>query len=398
MKNSLLTPLTIASIAFMVACEASSPAPGVPGGNDSTAGSGDQTETLQPTTSDNASSAQPKEDGTVPSSGSDASTGPATKMDSGATMVEDTGVTPDGNASANPNNAGSGTTPSGGTGGTTTPVTPFDGPLDGDPNKPMVEIPGVACGPMQGLAFMSSPPTVKITNRDVVLLYPCAHEGAAVTFFLLLHGTVDEPMKVPFTMNAWAIHELIDSHNIILAVPKAIGTQWGNGDNGEDLPHLYEVVDWIYDTFGEKFNIRSMWAQGGSWGAMYLSMVFACDPRFESRLKGIQLVVGGGCPRCSDRLSCQVMQQELEKGGGSPITDDAKEQLTVAANIEPYANMHGCGAKIGPEDVGTVKTWAWPNCSPGWVHSYYLGPGNHADAWDKAAVLRATEEMKSTEQ
>jgi hypothetical protein len=218
-----------------------------------------------------------------------------------------------------------------------------------------------------------------------------------VTFFLFLHGTLSEEIKVSFTMNAWPIHELVDSHNVIVVVPKAIGQQWGNGDNGQDQPHLYEVVDWVYATFGEKFSIRSMWAQGGSWGAAYLGTKFACDPRFQDRLKGVQLVVGGGCPACSSRLSCMVLQQELEKGMGMPLDDAAKEMLVQRANIQTYATMHGCDARTGPEQVGATRYWGWPNCDPGWTHSYYLGPGQHADAWDKMAVLKATEAMKATE-
>jgi hypothetical protein len=273
----------------------------------------------------------------------------------------------------------------------------FTGPLDGDPAKPMVAIDGVPCGvPKAG--FGQSPTTVKITMRDVVIAYPCAHEGAAVTFFLFLHGTLDDPQKVPFTMNAFKIHELVDSHNIILAVPKAIGTQWGNGDNGQDQPHLYDVVDWVYSTFGTKFNIRSMWSQGGSWGAFYLATKFACDAKFQDRLKGIQLIVGGGCPACSTRLSCIVGQQELQLGNGMALTPDAREMAVDTANIAPYAMQHGCGAKMGPMDVGNTKEWTFPNCSKGWTHAYYLAPGQHADTWDTAAVLKMTEEMKATEQ
>jgi hypothetical protein len=272
---------------------------------------------------------------------------------------------------------------------------PFTGPLDGDPNKPMVEVPGLKCGPLAG-GFGATPQTVKITNRDVVIGYPCAHEGAAVTFFLFLHGTLQDEQKVPFTMNAFAIHKLIDSHNIILAVPKAVGTQWGNGDNGADLPHLYDVIDWVYNTFGQKFSIRSMWSQGGSWGAAYLAN-FACDPKLQDRLKGIQLIVGGGCPRCSNRLSCIVGQQELQLGNGMMLTPEQREMYADQSNIAPYAQMHGCMPKMGPTDVGNVKYWVWPQCQPGWAHSYYMAPGQHADAWDMAAVLKMTEEMKATE-
>jgi hypothetical protein len=276
------------------------------------------------------------------------------------------------------------------------PPQPFSGPLDGDASKPMVDIPGLKCGPLQ-VSFGGSPQTVKITNRDVVIGYPCAHEGAAVTFFLFLHGTLQEEMKVAFTMNAFAIHKLIDSHNVIMAVPKATGTQWGNGDNGVDLPHLYEVIDWVYATFGDRFNIRSMWSQGGSWGAAYLSQ-FACDPKLQDRLRGIQLIVGGGCPRCTNRLSCIVGQQELEKGGGMMLTPEMREMFADQSNIMPYATMHGCDAKMGPTPVGNAQYWAWPNCDKGWAHSYYMAPGNHADTWDPAVVLKMTEEMKGTEQ
>jgi hypothetical protein len=275
------------------------------------------------------------------------------------------------------------------------PPPPFVGPIDGDPSKPMVSIPGIACG-VPPLSFQGSPPSVKITNRDVVVAYPCAHEGAAVTFFLFLHGTLEEAQKVSFTMNAFAIHNLVDSHNVIVVVPKAIGTQWGNGDNGQDLPHLYDVIDWVYATFGQKFSIRSMWSQGGSWGAAYLAN-FACDPKLQDRLRGIQLIVGGGCPSCASRLSCIVGQQEQQLGNGMALSADQREMYSDMFNVAPYASQHGCAGKVGPMDVGNVKAWDWPNCQPGWTHSFYMAPGMHADTWDMAAVLRITEQMKATE-
>jgi hypothetical protein len=277
------------------------------------------------------------------------------------------------------------------------PMMPFVGPLDGDPSKPMVSIPGIPCGaPRAG--FGATPPSVKITNRDVVVAYPCAHEGAAVTFFLFIHGTLQEAQKVAFTMSAFPIHQFVDSHNVIVVVPKAVGTQWGNGDNGADAPHLAETVDWIYAQFGEKFSIRSMWASGGSWGAAYLGSTFACDPKYEKRLRGVRMVVGGGCPRCSSRLACIVAQQELELGGGSALSEMQREMYTMRANVEPYATMHGCDAKMGPTMLGNVRAWTWPNCDKGWAHSYYMGPGQHADAWnDPTALKHMVEEVKSIE-
>jgi hypothetical protein len=296
---------------------------------------------------------------------------------------------------------GTGAPPAGGammpTGTVPPPPTMFTGPLDGDTSKPMVAIDGIPCGaPRAG--FGATPPSVKITDRDVVVAYPCAHEGAAVTFFLFIHGTLQEAQKVAFTMSAFPVHEYVDSHNFIVVVPKAVGTQWGNGDNGADAPHLAEVVDWVYAQFGTKFDIRSMWASGGSWGAFYLGNTFACDPKYEDRLRGVRMVVGGGCPRCSNRLSCIVAQQELELGMGEMLSDAEKEMATINANIEPYAMQHGCDAKMGPTNLGPVRGWNWGNCDPGWVHSYYLGPGNHADPWsDPTAMMHMVEEIKSTE-
>ena len=312
-----------------------------------------------------------------------------------------TGGTPGGAAGTGMATAGtgSGTAGSMGTSGMgATPMDPFTGPLDGDPGKPMVEVPGVPCGPAN-VSFAGAPAAnmVKITNRDVFVSYPCAHEGAAVTFYLAIHGTLQEGQKIPFTLTNFPVHTKVDSDNFIVVAPQAIGTQWGNGDNGMDLPHLYEVIDWVYATFGEKFSIRGMWASGGSWGSAYL-FNFACDPMLESRLTGIRMIVGRGCPPCSTRLSCIVGEQELEEGGGSPLSDEGKEMRVMAANIETYAQQHGCDARTGPTDIGPVRAWTWPNCDTGWAHSYYLGPGQHADRWDDAMYVdHMVAEMKSVD-
>jgi hypothetical protein len=270
--------------------------------------------------------------------------------------------------------------------------------MDGDPSKPMVEVPGVPCGPAN-VSFGGAPAAnmVKITDRDVFVSYPCAHEGAAVTFYLAIHGTLQAGQKIPFTLTNFPVHTKVDSDNFIVVAPEAIGTQWGNGDNGMDLPHLYDVIDWVYATFGEKFSIRGMWASGGSWGSAYLYN-FACDPMLESRLTGIRMIVGRGCPPCSTRLSCIVGEQELEEGGGSPLSDDQKAMKVMASNIQPYADMHGCDAVTGPTDIGPVRAWTWPNCDAGWAHSYYLGPGQHADRWDDPMYVdHMVAEMKATD-
>jgi hypothetical protein len=278
------------------------------------------------------------------------------------------------------------------------PMMPFTGPLDGDPAAPMVEVPNVPCG-APNVSF-SGPPAanmVQITNREVFVAYPCAHEGAAVTFYLAIHGTLQEGQKIPFTLTNFPVHTKVDSDNFIVVAPQAIGTQWGNGDNGQDLPHLYEVIDWVYATFGEKFSIRGMWASGGSWGSAYLYN-FACDPMLENRLTGIRMIVGRGCPPCTTRLSCIVGEQELEEGGGMALSDAQKEMKIMATSLQTYADMHGCDARTGPTNLGPVRAWSWPNCDTGWTHSYYLGPGQHADRWDDPMYVdHMVAEMKATD-
>lgn len=81
-----------------------------------------------------------------------------------------------------------------------------------------------------------------------------------------------------------------------------------------------------------------------------------------------------------------------------PLSPDQREMVSNSAGIAPYAMQHGCGAKTGPMDVGNTKEWWWPNCGRGYTYSYFLAPGQHADTWDKAAVLRVTQEMLATEQ
>jgi hypothetical protein len=274
--------------------------------------------------------------------------------------------------------------------------------MKGDPNKPMFSIPNVACG-TPNITFGAGAPTVSIDGRDTAVLYPCVHEGAPVTYFMFIHGTLSDGQKIPFTMNAWPIHTLIDQYNIVEVVPQSAmgGTQWGNGDNGTDLPYLYDVINWVYTTFAP-LDIRSEWLQGGSWGAFYLSTTLACDPKVLPKLNGVQLIVGNGCPACSGQLSCIVGQQEMQLGNGMALTDAQAEMESDMFNIAPYAMQHNCQAKTGPTDVGTgstlVKWWDWPNCDKGWVYNYMMAPGQHADAWDPAAVLKVTQEMKALEQ
>ena len=165
--------------------------------------------------------------------------------------------------------------------------------------------------------------SVKITNRDVVVAYR-ARTKARRSPSSSSSTARSDAQKVAFTMTRFRSHHGRTRTTSIVVVPKAIGNAVGQRRQRRRSAASYEVVDWVYATFGEKFDIRSMWASGGSWGSFYLSSTFACDPKFEDRLRGVRMVVGGGCPRRSNRLACIVAQQELE-GGGMPLSEAEKE-------------------------------------------------------------------------
>lgn len=180
-------------------------------------------------------------------------------------------------------------------GGASVTPTFLDGPVNGDPSKPVVSIPDAACGGSKGGldglvggAFGGFPvpgtANIKIGGRDVILTYPCnKREGAVVTFILNLHGTMpDESLKF-YQHSYFAAHTLSDSHNLIIATPKSVVSQWGNGDNGVDKPHLYEVIEWVYGKFS-KFQIAGLWVGGHSWGSAF-AKGFVCDEKLKARAR-----------------------------------------------------------------------------------------------------------------
>ena len=169
----------------------------------------------------------------------------------------------------------------------------------------------------------------------------------------------------------FSANNLSDSHNFITAAPKSVVSQWGNGDGGADLPHIMEVIDWVYTTFAA-FDIRQMWVAGHSWGAMY-STNFVCDPNIADKVRGAVLSSGfGSSPACADRLS--VISTAAD---GESVIDQG---ATAAA--------HGCGAAQTGMILNNIETY-WPDCNPGFVHANYQMQGKaHADYIDAELVLR----------
>jgi hypothetical protein len=160
----------------------------------------------------------------------------------------------------------------------------------------------------------------------VIIDYPCnKHAGAPMTFILNLHGTT--PVAQHFYQEGYfSAYKYVGSHNLIIATPSSVVEQWGNGDNGEDLPYLMDVIDWVYKTLGSQFDIRSMW-------------------------------VGG------------------EMDIGPPL-----DQGTLPM-------QHGCGQST-MVTLGNNTQTLWPKCSPGFVHSNYLMLGKmHIDFMDDVVVM-----------
>jgi hypothetical protein len=277
-----------------------------------------------------------------------------------------------GNAGAAAGSAGNGT--GGGGAGGSMPPDPA-GPMDGDPNAPVFTTPEVACGGASGGGFGSSV-NFMMDGRDVIVTYPCdKHAGAQMTFFLNLHGTT--PVEQHFYQHRYfAIHQYTASHNIIVVTPSSVVQQWGNGDGGEDAPHLANLIEWVYATFhGEgKFDIRGMWVGGHSWGAMY-STTYVCESAIADKVKGTVLMSGiGRNPACADRLSVISTAAEDDIG---PV---------VAQGSNPMS--HGCDASMESMVGNNVETY-WPNCDPGFEHANYFMLGKmHASSIDAVVVER----------
>jgi pimeloyl-ACP methyl ester carboxylesterase len=225
-----------------------------------------------------------------------------------------------------------------------------------DPNAPIVEIPGVACGGVLDANVQT--PFTQIGGRQVYIDYPCKKaKGTAVTFILNLHGTMQQETGRHYIRGYFPTYKFMDSHNLIVATPKSVVSQWGNGDGGRDEPHLMEVVNWMYTNFAG-FDIRQMWVVGHSWGAMY-ARTFACKAEFTDKVHGVVLMSGGASmPACADRLAALGTVGE---------TDIVKGELTQAA----AASGHGCSAQQ-TMNLGNNVITHWPGCMKGWVHKDYL--------------------------
>ena len=251
---------------------------------------------------------------------------------------------------------------------TSTAPVPTTDPVEPPPTSGGVEISGVACGGVLDANVMT--PYATIGGRQVFVDYPCGKpSGTAVTFILNLHGTFGTESGKHYIRGYFPAYEYMDTHDFIIATPKSVVSQWGNGDGGQDEPHLMAVVDWMYSTFAG-FDIQQMWVVGHSWGAMY-TRTFACKPEFSDRVHGVVLMSGGAAaPACADRLAILGTVGE---------TDIVAGEVSQAA----AAGAHGCSPQT-IFNLGNNRITEWPSCSAGWVHKNYfmLGKGHGFDPVD----------------
>lgn len=272
-----------------------------------------------------------------------------------------------------------------------TPAAPLGpvGPEDGDPAKPVVTVTEVPCrDPSRGAAFGRS--NFMFEGRDMIVDYPCnKREGAPVTFILNLHGTT--PVEQHFYQwgyfSAW---KHVATHNLVIVTPSSVVTQWGNGDMGVDEPYLLKTVDWVYATFGTKFDIRAMWVGGHSWGSAYTAR-FGCLEAIKDKVKGLILMSGARPPACASRVS--ILNSAANLGADGSVKPEGL--LNQMAN----ATAHGCDAQMMRAlDMNNDETF-WPGCDPGWAHANYLmKTKQHATSMDPSVVKSMVDYIKQTRQ
>jgi hypothetical protein len=248
---------------------------------------------------------------------------------------------------------------------------PPSGPMDGDPNGPVVTITEVPCRNAAAGGFGFPAANFKMDNRDVIVDYPCGkHAGAPMTFILNLHGTT--PVAQHFYQEGYfSAYKYVADHNLIVVTPSSVVEQWGNGDNGQDEPYLMHIIDWVYKAFAA-YDIRQMWVGGHSWGAMYTA-TFVCKDYIADKVKGAIIMSGLPTPpACADRIALIDTNAEMDIG---PPLNQGNLPMT-----------HGCDASMMTMLGNNTETF-WPNCKPGFVHANYLMLGKmHTDFMDQEVV------------
>ena len=256
------------------------------------------------------------------------------------------------------------------------PTTPGAlGPDDGDPNTPVVALPDVTCGGPKGFGTTN----LQIDMRDLILTYPCnKHEGANVTFILLLHGTNSNEASKLYTHSYFAAWQLASTDNLIIAEPKSKASQWGNtkenrGRSPKDKPYLGRRDRLrLQELRPEVQHHQPLGRRADSRAAMYAGC-FVCDrndqrscarrDRYVGRHHGRRPVADLQCTSVADH---HVDHQHAADYISQIHTVGDMDMVTGLPDQTAAATKHGCGAKMGPTDIGNMQMLdEWPGCSPG---------------------------------
>jgi len=129
------------------------------------------------------------------------------------------------------------------------------------------------------------------TGRKFFLDYPCnLKRNDQLTFVLNLHGGG--------SIGNWQRHyfpivDLKEKYKLIVATPSGTGPNGGTGgwNPEKDDQHLRNIVDMVYEQFGEK-NIKAFWLAGHSLGGQTSNRLINAD-FYRDRLTGWVSLSGG---------------------------------------------------------------------------------------------------------
>jgi poly(3-hydroxybutyrate) depolymerase len=141
--------------------------------------------------------------------------------------------------------------------------------------------------------------TDALTGRSFFLDYPCdIKPGEKLTFILNLHGGG--------SIGNWQRHyfpvmDYKDEYRLIVATPSGVVRAWIPGNDDE---HLENIVELVYDAFGEK-NIGAFWLAGHSQGGQTSNRLLVEKAFIRERLTGWVSLSGGrlGSPRSQVRAA-----------------------------------------------------------------------------------------------
>jgi dienelactone hydrolase len=240
---------------------------------------------------------------------------------------------------------------------------------------PVISIPDVACGGVMGRLASGN---FMLDDRPMIVTYPCEkHAGAPATFILNLHGTT--PVEQHFYQHGYfSAHTFAASHNLIIVTPSSVVQQWGREDDGKDEPHLMKIIDWVYANLNGagKFNIKSMWVGGHSWGGGYTAR-FGCKPELADKVKGLIMMSGGGITSAGGAACASKV---------AVIMTTAEGDNRMPGDQSMLAMTHGCDPGQSQVILNNQHSF-WAACDPGFVHAnYYMLGKEHATSMDKDVV------------